>query len=175
MRYYILFLLCLGLTVSVHGQVGKVEVGIASFYHDKFVGRKTANGEIYSQEKLTAAHKSLPLGSWVKVTNLSNDSVVIVRINDRMPQSNKRSIDLTERAARQLNFIAKGLTKVRIEVIPAPDMIPAPRDLPVNPISQIRSRNITLSEGQPSIIGISYPVDWEVYDTQPKVRKWWRL
>jgi rare lipoprotein A len=96
---------------SGFAQAGKMETGTASFYHDKFVGRKTANGEIYSQEKLTAAHKSLPLGTWVKVTNLSNDSVVIVRINDRMPQWNKRAIDLTEKAARQLNFISSGLTK----------------------------------------------------------------
>ena len=57
---------------SGFAQAGKTETGTASFYHDKFVGRKTANGEIYSQEKLTAAHKSLPLGTWVKVTNLKN-------------------------------------------------------------------------------------------------------
>jgi rare lipoprotein A len=102
------------------GADGKTETGIASFYHDMFEGRKTANGEIFRQDKFTAAHKSLPLGTWVKVTNLSNDSTVVVRINDRMPLWNKRSIDLTEAAAEQLNYITKGLTKVLIEIIPDP-------------------------------------------------------
>ncbi|HNM09031.1 MAG TPA: septal ring lytic transglycosylase RlpA family protein, partial [Chitinophagales bacterium] len=95
----LLFLLSGGFMLSSQAQVGRVETGIASYYHDKFVGRKTASGEIYSQDKMTAAHKSLPLGTWVKVTNLSNDSTVIVKINDRMPKSNGRSIDLTELAA----------------------------------------------------------------------------
>lgn len=97
-----------------------VEVGVASYYHDKFVGRKTATGEIFVQDKMTAAHKTLPLNSWVKVTNLSNDSVVVLRINDRMPLWNKRSIDLTEAAAKKLNYLHAGLTKVKIEVIPDP-------------------------------------------------------
>ena len=98
----------------------RTETGVASFYHDKFVGRMTANGEIFSQEKFTAAHKTLPLGTWVKVTNLSNDSVVIVRINDRMPLWNKRSIDLTEAAASELNYINNGLAKVTFTIIPDP-------------------------------------------------------
>ncbi|MBK6730838.1 MAG: septal ring lytic transglycosylase RlpA family protein [Bacteroidetes bacterium] len=99
------------------------ETGTASYYHNKFVGRKTANGEIFVQTKLTAAHKSLPLGTWVKVTNLSNDSTVIVKINDRMPQWNKRSIDLSKTAASQLDYLHDGLTKVKIEIIPDPTAI----------------------------------------------------
>ena len=128
---YILLLTVGLLPLRVFGQVGRVETGTASYYHDKFVGRKTASGEIYSQDKMTAAHKTLPLGTWVKVTNLSNDSTVIVKINDRMPKSNGRSIDLTELAASKLNYLAKGLTKVRIEVIPAPTAVTTrPNDLP---------------------------------------------
>ncbi|MFL5751942.1 MAG: septal ring lytic transglycosylase RlpA family protein [Bacteroidia bacterium] len=91
-------------------------VGIASYYHSKFEGRKTSSGEVFSNNNLTAAHKTMRLGTWVKVTNLKNDSVVIVKINDRLPSTSKRLIDLSVRAATQLNFIRAGLTKVRIEV-----------------------------------------------------------
>ena len=91
--------------------------GTASFYANKFNGRKTASGEIFYNDSLTAAHKSLPFGTFVKVTNLKNDSVVIVKVNDRLPKNSKRSIDLAQEAARKLNFIRQGLTPVRIEVI----------------------------------------------------------
>lgn len=94
-----------------------IETGIASYYHNKFNGRKTSSGEIFSNKNLTAAHKSLPLGTWVRVTNLKNDSVVVVKINDRLPKTSKRSIDLSVAAATQLNFIRAGLTKVTIEVL----------------------------------------------------------
>lgn len=154
---------------SGFAQVGKTETGTASFYHDKFVGRKTANGEIYSQEKLTAAHKSLPLGTWVKVTNVSNDSVVIVRINDRMPQWNKRAIDLTEKAARQLNFISNGLAKVKVEVIPAPGTIPLvierPIDLPTEHIPLIKPTPIVVQAAPVvELATINDPIDWEVFE-----------
>jgi len=99
-------------------EVVGTEFGVASYYHNKFNGRKTSNGEIFQNTGLTAAHKTLPLGTWVRVTNLKNDSVVVVKINDRLPQYSKRSIDLTIKAATQLNFIRAGLTKVKIEVIP---------------------------------------------------------
>lgn len=93
------------------------ETGVASYYHNKFNGRKTASGEIFSNTKMTAAHKTLPLGTWVKVTNLKNDSVVVVKVNDRLPKTSKRSIDLAVAAAEKLNFIRAGLTKVRIEIV----------------------------------------------------------
>lgn len=91
--------------------------GTASFYANKFEGRKCSSGEIFRQDSLTAAHKFLAFGTYVKVTNLKNDSVVIVKINDRLPKSSKRVIDLTSRAAKQLNFIRQGITKVELEVI----------------------------------------------------------
>lgn len=93
------------------------EVGIASYYAKKFEGRKCSSGEIFRHDSLTAAHKYLKFGSLVKVTNLKNDSVVIVRINDRLPNNSKRKIDLSLRAAKQLNFIKQGLTPVRIEIV----------------------------------------------------------
>jgi rare lipoprotein A len=94
-----------------------VQKGLASFYAQKFNGRKTSSGERFYNDSLTAAHKTLPFGTYVRVRNLRNDSVVIVRINDRLPRNSKRSIDLSKKAAKQLNFIAAGVTKVTIEVM----------------------------------------------------------
>lgn len=94
-----------------------VEKGIASFYAKKFEGRKCSSGEVFRNDSLTAAHKTLRFGTYVKVTNLKNDSSVVVRINDRLPKKSKRKIDLTRKAAKQLNFIGLGLTKVRIEKV----------------------------------------------------------
>jgi rare lipoprotein A len=96
------------------------ETGTASFYAKRFEGKRCSSGEIFRQDSLTAAHKYLKFGTVVKVTNLRNDSTVLVRINDRLPKNSKRSIDLTRRAARQLNFLDKGLVKVRIETIAEP-------------------------------------------------------
>lgn len=90
-------------------------IGKASFYAKKFEGRRTANGERFRHDSLTAAHKTYSFGTILKVTNLKNDSVVIVRVNDRLPKRSKRSIDLTIRAAKQLNFVKDGIAKVRIE------------------------------------------------------------
>jgi rare lipoprotein A len=91
--------------------------GTASFYANKFNGRKTSSGEKFSNDSLTAAHKKLKFGTYVLVRNLKNDSTVIVKINDRLPQKSKRTIDLTTKAAKQLNFIKSGLTKVEITVL----------------------------------------------------------
>ena len=113
--FFIFFCLC-AYSVCAQADTMVVETGIASFYAKKFEGRKCSSGEVFRNDSLTAAHKTLPFGTQVKVTNLSNDSVVFVKINDRLPKRSRRKIDLTRRAARQLNFIAKGLTKVKIEV-----------------------------------------------------------
>lgn len=94
-----------------------IQYGIASFYDNKFEGRQTSNGEIFTQKKLTAASNTLPLNSWARVTNLSNKRSVIVRITDRMHPKNKRLIDLSRTAASKLAFIGKGLTRVRVEYL----------------------------------------------------------
>lgn len=92
--------------------------GIASYYANKFAGRRTASGEPYSRKKLTAAHRTLPLGTKVKVTNLENGKWVIVRINDRGPRTKKRVIDLSLRAARHLGMVnGKGTVKVKLEEV----------------------------------------------------------
>ena len=97
--------------------VSRVQYGTASFYNNKFNGRKTANGEIFSQKKMTGAHNSLPLGTYVRVTNLRNKRSVVVKINDRLHARNKRLIDITKAAAQQLGFVKSGLTRVKLEIL----------------------------------------------------------
>lgn len=95
----------------------EIEKGIASYYGMSFEGRKTSSGEILRNDKYTAAHKTLKFGTLVKVTNTKNDSVVVVKINDRLPKGSSRVIDLTLGAAKKLNFIRAGLTPVTLEII----------------------------------------------------------
>jgi rare lipoprotein A len=99
----------------------QVQTGKASFYADKFEGSSTASGEKYKHNKLTAAHKSLPFGTKVKVTNIANNESVEVMINDRGPYVDNRVIDLSKSAAEKLGFVNQGLAEVRIEVIDAGD------------------------------------------------------
>lgn len=94
-----------------------IQYGIASFYDNKFEGRLTSNGEVFTQKKLTAASNTLPLNCWVKVTNLSNKRSVILRITDRMHPKNKRLIDLSRAAASSLSYTGKGLTRVKVEYL----------------------------------------------------------
>src|SRR5881397_2557051 len=125
-----------------------VQVGVASWYGPGFHGNRTANGEIYDQYELTAAHPSLPLGTRVMVTNLENGRAVQVRINDRGPFVGGRAIDLSYAAARTIGMVGPGTVRVRVEVLgPAtlaaaapvaaltapprrPSLPPAPRDVP---------------------------------------------
>jgi rare lipoprotein A len=96
------------------------QVGTASWYGPGFHGRKTASGERFDQNKLTAAHRSLPLDTVVKVTNLDNGKAVKVSINDRGPYAGKRVIDLSRAAARKLDMTDDGTARVRIEVAELP-------------------------------------------------------
>ncbi|MCF6322075.1 MAG: septal ring lytic transglycosylase RlpA family protein [Rhizobiaceae bacterium] len=98
-------------------QPGYNKVGVASWYGPNFHGRLTANGEIYDQYALSAAHPTLPLPSYAKVTSMETGSSVIVRINDRGPFSSKRIIDLSYQASKLLGFQKKGLAKVRVQYI----------------------------------------------------------
>lgn len=91
--------------------------GIASYYADKYHGRITYNGEVYDMNGISAAHQTYPMETIIKVTNLSNNKNVILRINDRMPFWEDRIIDLSLGTARELDFVEKGLTKVRIDVL----------------------------------------------------------
>lgn len=95
------------------------KTGIASFYHRSFQGKRTASGERYSRKKLTAAHRTLPLNTLVKVTSLKTGKWVIVRINDRGPYNRKRILDLSEKAAKHLGLKrAHGLIRISVEELP---------------------------------------------------------
>jgi rare lipoprotein A len=94
------------------------EVGEASWYGPQFHGKRTANGEVFDMNKITAAHPTLPMPSFVQVTNLENGRRLKVKINDRGPFANDRIIDLSRGAARALGFEQKGRTKVRVEILP---------------------------------------------------------
>lgn len=98
------------------------KVGLASWYGPNFHGGPTANGEMYDQNHLSAAHKTLPLPSYVRVTNLDNDTSVIVRVNDRGPFVSGRVIDLSKKAAEMLDMTSQGVAKVQVDYVgPAPE------------------------------------------------------
>lgn len=95
----------------------RATVGKASWYGGKFHGRTTANGETYDMDGLTAAHRSLPFGSRVRVTNPATNDSVVVRINDRGPYAGNRVIDLSRAAAKKVRLIGPGVAPVRLEVL----------------------------------------------------------
>ena len=95
----------------------KIIKGISSFYAEDFHGKLTANGEVYDMYGLTAAHKTMPLNTICRVTNLENNKSLILRINDRGPYIKGRILDCSYGAAKKLDFINQGTTKVKIEVI----------------------------------------------------------
>jgi len=120
--YIVTFIFCAHQAAAQDNQSGtspskkqpRVLYGTASFYANKFEGRETANGEIFSQEKMTAACNVLPLGTWIKVTNLRNGRSVIVKVNDRLHFRMKRVVDLSKAAALVLHHV-DGLVKVKVE------------------------------------------------------------
>ncbi len=95
----------------------RVLFGQASFYSDKFNGRKTASGEIFNQKNLTAACNQLPLGTRIKVTNIKNGDTVIVKVNDRLHPKMKRVVDLSKAAAKKIGLTTAGVTRVKVEVV----------------------------------------------------------
>ena len=95
--------------------------GMASYYHTKFSGKKTASGDIFNNQKMTAASNHFSLGDWVKVTNLQTGKSVFVVINDRMAKNSPRLIDLTHAAAKHLNFLDRGICRVSVEKCVRPD------------------------------------------------------
>jgi rare lipoprotein A len=107
--------------VTQGAPLGRPVVGIASFYANKYHGRKTSSGERYNMHALTAAHRTLPFGSTVKVTNLENDRTVVVRINDRGPFVRGRIIDISLEAARRLQMVAAGTARVKVEPHSSPE------------------------------------------------------
>jgi rare lipoprotein A len=117
-----LYLASFGLPSLAHStatptSVGDTQVGVASYYSDKFHGRRTANGERYDRNGLTAMHPRLPFGTVIKVTNLRNNRSIHLRINDRTRLRGGRLLDVSKRAAQELGFIGSGLAKVEIEIV----------------------------------------------------------
>ncbi|MEJ7611266.1 MAG: septal ring lytic transglycosylase RlpA family protein [Ferruginibacter sp.] len=96
---------------------GDTLLGRASYYSNKFSGRRTANGETFDHKKLTAACNLLPLGTWIQVMNLKNGKLVVVKTNDRLHHKTTRLVDLTRAAAKKLGFISAGLARVRVTVL----------------------------------------------------------
>lgn len=130
-NFYFSFILFL----SIAPLFAQVQTGKASFYADKFEGVFTASGEKYRHSKLTGAHKTLPFGTKVRVTNLENNQTVEVVINDRGPYVEDRIIDLSKEAAEQLGFINKGLADVKLEVVDPGDG--RSKEQPIRTIDQV--------------------------------------
>lgn len=103
-------------------QIRSGETGLASWYGHPYHGRAAANGEIYDMEKLTAAHRTLPFGTWVRVTNLDNTRTVDVRITDRGPFVDGRVIDLSHAAAEAIGMIGAGIARVRLDILSSPTL-----------------------------------------------------
>ena len=124
-RPFLILLVAISLTSAAGAAAGagsgahelERQTGVASYYGSEFQGRPTASGARYDEHRMTAAHRSLPFGSRVRVTNLANDRSVIVTINDRGPFGRGRIIDVSRRAARRLGFLGAGTARVRLETL----------------------------------------------------------
>ena len=113
--------LCVTTVVAIGlcgASIARAETGLAAVYSDKLHGRQTASSERYDRTKLTAAHKTLPFGSKVKVTNTKNNKSVVLRINDRGPTQAGRVLDISPAAAKQLGMGPKSMQEVNVEVLP---------------------------------------------------------
>ncbi len=110
----------LGLEAPVSPQP-KYIVGVASWYGPECQGNPTANGEVYDMNGLTAAHREMPFGTRIRVTNLKNNRYLVLRVNDRGPGIPGRLLDVSMAAAEHLGFLGEGLTRVRIEVLETPE------------------------------------------------------
>jgi len=146
-----------GKPYKVAGKIYRPEInphydrtGLASWYGSQFHGRKTANGDVFDMNSLTAAHTTLPMPSYVRVTNRENGRWLILKVNDRGPFVGDRLIDVSRRAAQLLGFEKKGVTKVRVQAVPGPrgelpeqfvaQKKPSPQNSPVMPM--IEARNV---------------------------------
>jgi rare lipoprotein A len=110
----LLLLVCI---ISTKLILAQTFTGAASYYATKFNGRKTASGEVFSNSNMTCACNKVKLGTKVKVTNLKNNKSVILKVNDRLAANNKRAVDVTTAAAKELGFYKNGLCKVKVEVV----------------------------------------------------------
>ena len=114
--HIVLLLIALQSTGGVWGQ----EEGFASYYHERFHGRKSSSGRIHDKDEMVAAHRTHPFGTYLRVTNLENMKSVVVCVTDRGPHRKGRIIDVSSGAAKLLGFKKKGLARVRVEEVPGP-------------------------------------------------------
>jgi rare lipoprotein A len=114
MRKFILFISLFTLSFI---NIPKIQKGTATYYGKNYTGRLTASGERFHKDSLTAAHKTLKFGTVVRVTNLINDSVRYVKINDRLPKSSSHIIDLSYGTAKQMDFLRRGVIPVSLEIV----------------------------------------------------------
>lgn len=113
-------LLPFGHDTEARDSVSRSQKGMASYYHDSFHGRKTASGQRYNKNRLTAAHKTLPLGTKIRVTDTRTGRSIVVKVNDRGPYARGRVIDLSREAASELGMIGKGVSRVELNVLSTP-------------------------------------------------------
>jgi rare lipoprotein A len=111
------FLVLLSLNGFAQADSLLIQQGTASYYGKKFQGRRTSSGEIFYLDSMTAAHKNLPFGTWVKVTRAGQDKSVLVKINDRLPKSSSHVIDVSRKAAELLGLLGPGFAPVRMEAM----------------------------------------------------------
>lgn len=107
-------------STTANSGIGHVQKGIASFYHDSLHGRKTASGQVYNKHRLSAAHKTLPLGTKIQVTDAKTGRSIVVRVNDRGPFVKGRIVDLSKEAARELGIVDRGVARVDLKVLSSP-------------------------------------------------------
>ncbi|MCX8531482.1 septal ring lytic transglycosylase RlpA family protein [Chryseobacterium luquanense] len=121
MKRFILVIIMMISTLGIYSFKNSAEdakkTSYASYYHDKFNGRKTASGEVFNNSKLTAAHRTLPFGTEIKVTNLNNGEEVIVTINDRGPFHSSRALDMSKAAFDEIGGTQKGIIPVEYEIV----------------------------------------------------------
>ena len=135
---------------------GLVQTGIASWYGSDFHGKRTANGEIYDMNKLTAAHKYLPFHTLVEVENLENNKKVLVRINDRGPFVKGRVIDLSRKAGQRIGIEDTGTARVRLRIIKANDLAKTPPKIPPKePVDKSKSQEKGLDKEEITVVEVA--------------------
>jgi rare lipoprotein A len=157
------------MTLIITRSTGQItEMGLASYYDDKFEGRITASGQTFSQAKLTAAHRTFPFGTIIKVINLENNLSVEVTINDRGPFVNERVIDLSKAAAKKIGLIANGVVRVKIEVVSLPDTKEVSVDQKTTQNTQEQTKKTIEPQKVDKQIELYEGIDPEYYQIQSK-------
>lgn len=148
----VLFIFFFSFAPTAFGQeVGDTQNGLASWYGSKYHGKKTSSGQVYNRHKLTAAHNGLPLGTKVKVTNTANGESVVVYINDRGPFRGARIIDLSEAAARKIDYRQQGLAKVTVEVLELPEAFLASRAKSQKPVMEPEAKEEVIASAATTV------------------------